>query len=86
MLFIEEQHNSTLSPPDTDVFVLAIRRCHQLCKDTYFITGVGNKKRIISLEPVVHVFGKGMAALQLYQGSMPSLELTRQADLLARES
>ncbi|KAJ8401582.1 hypothetical protein AAFF_G00378990 [Aldrovandia affinis] len=51
-----------IESPDTDVFVLAIRRYHQLCKDTYFITAVGNKKRIISLEPVVHTLGKGMAA------------------------
>ena len=47
-----------IESPDTDVFVLAIRRYHQLCKDTYFITGVGNKKRIISLEPVVQALGK----------------------------
>ena len=30
----------------------AIYRYHQLCKNTYFVTGVGNKKRVIPLEPV----------------------------------
>ena len=33
-----------IQSPDTDVFVLTIRCYHQLCRDTYFITGVGNKK------------------------------------------
>ena len=47
-----------IESPDTDVFVLAIRRYHQLCTDTYFITGVGNKKRVISLGPVVQALGK----------------------------
>lgn len=46
-----------IQSPDTDVFVLALRRYHQLCKNTYFITGVGNKKREISLGPVVKALG-----------------------------
>ena len=41
----------------TLVFVLTIQ-WYQLCKDTYFITGVGNKKNIISLEPVVQALGE----------------------------
>ena len=62
MLPKEGQHKICIESPDTDVFVLAVRGYHQLCKDTYFITGVGNKKRIISLGPVVHALGKELAA------------------------
>ena len=43
--------------PDTDVFVLALHRYYQLCKNTYFITGVGNRKRQIPLAPIVHALG-----------------------------
>ena len=39
------------------MFVLAIHRYHQLCKKTYFITGVGNKKRVISLRSIVNALG-----------------------------
>ncbi len=46
-----------IQSPDTDVFVLAICRYNELCKDTYSITGVGNRKRQISLAPTVHVLG-----------------------------
>ena len=46
-----------IQSPDTDVFILAISHYQQLCKDTYFITGVGNKKRQIPLAPIVHALG-----------------------------
>ena len=39
---------------NTDVFILAIHRYHQLCRKTYFVTGVGNKQRVISLGPIVN--------------------------------
>ena len=71
-----------IQSPDTDVFVLAIRCYHQLCRDTYFITGVGNKKRLIPLRPIVHALGAEKAG----QAFMPFLELTSQDDLLAKES
>ncbi len=50
-----------IQSPDTDVFVLAIHRYHQLCRNTYFITGVGNKKRVIPLGPVVDALGPAKA-------------------------
>jgi len=50
-----------IQSPDTDVFVLAIHRYHQLCKDTYLITGVGNKKRLVPLRPVAHALGAAKA-------------------------
>jgi len=50
-----------IQSPDTDVFVLAIHRYHQLCRNTYFVTGVGNKKCVIALESVVNALGAAKA-------------------------
>jgi len=51
-----------IQSPDTDIFVLAIHSYHQLCKDTYLITGVGNKKRLVPLlRPVAHALGAAKA-------------------------
>jgi len=50
-----------IQSPDTDVFVLAIHRYHQLCRNTYFVTGLGNKKRVIALGPVVNALGAAKA-------------------------
>jgi len=50
-----------IQSPDTDVFVLAIHRYHQLCRNTYFVTGVGNKKWIIALGRVVNALGAAKA-------------------------
>jgi len=44
------------------MFVLAIRRYRQLCRDACFITGVGTKKRLIPLGPIVHALGTAKAA------------------------
>jgi hypothetical protein len=51
-----------IQSPDTDVLVLVIRRYDRLCKKTFFITGTGNKKRVIPLEPVIHALGVLKAA------------------------
>ena len=50
-----------IQSPDTDVFVLAIHRYHQLCRNTYFVTGVGNKKWVIALGPVMNALGAAKA-------------------------
>jgi len=50
-----------IQSPDPNVFVLAIHRYHQLCKDTQLITGVGNKKRLVPLRPVAHALGAAKA-------------------------
>ena len=39
--------------PDTDVFVLALRRYPALCENTLFVTGRGQHHRIIELKPIV---------------------------------
>jgi len=38
-----------IQSPDTDVFVLTIHHYNQLCRNTYFVTGLDNKKRVIAL-------------------------------------
>lgn len=67
-----------IQSPDTDVFVLAIRRYHQLCRATYFITGVGNKKRVIPLGPIVHALGAAKAA------ALPGFHAFSGADVTGR--
>ena len=39
--------------PDTDVFVLALRRFPELCQNTSFVTGRGQRHRKILLRPIV---------------------------------
>ena len=43
--------------PDTDVFVLALRRYPELCENTLFVTGRGQHHRIIELKPIVETLG-----------------------------
>ena len=43
--------------PDTDVFVLLLRRYPLLCNSTSFITGVGKKQRQIDLKPIYEAVG-----------------------------
>ena len=48
--------------PDTDVFVLALRRYPELCEDTAFVTGVGQRHRVIHLRPIVEALGPNRTA------------------------
>lgn len=43
--------------PDTDVFVLSLRRFPDLCPNTTFITGKGQRHREIKLQPIVDALG-----------------------------
>ena len=63
-----------IQSPDTDVFILAIHRYHQLCRKTYFVTDVGNKKRVILLGPIVNALGDEKA--EALPGFHASLRLT----------
>ena len=38
--------------PDTDVFVLLLRRYPELCRDVHFVTGTGERRRRIKLQPI----------------------------------
>ena len=48
--------------PDTDVFVLALRRYPELCADTSFVTGRGQRHRNIQLRPTVGALGAARTA------------------------
>ena len=48
--------------PDTDVFVLSLRRYSQLCEDTSFVTGKGERYRKIKLGPIVRALGPAKTA------------------------
>ena len=48
--------------PDTDVFILSLRRYPELCEDTAFVTGVGNSHRVIPLRPIVEALGPDRTA------------------------
>jgi len=63
---------------DTDVFILAIHHYHQLCRKTYFVTGVGNKKRVISLGPIVNALGDEKAE------ALPGFHAFSEADITGR--
>ena len=46
---------------DTDVFVLSLRY-PELCRNTYFLTGTGQRRRRISLMPIFQSLGAAKAA------------------------
>ena len=48
--------------PDTDVFVLALRRFPKLCSNVSFLTGKGRNRREIRLEPIVQALGEARTA------------------------
>ena len=48
--------------PDTDVFVLALRRHADLCEDTRVMTGRGQRHRKIPLCSIVRAFGPARIA------------------------
>lgn len=47
---------------DNDVLVLALRRYPQLCNDTAFAIGVGQRHRVFHCKPILRVFGEERAA------------------------
>ena len=44
--------------PNTDVFILAIRRYPQLCENSFFVTGKGSDKKAITLQTVYDTLGQ----------------------------
>ena len=47
----------TIHSLDTDVFVLSLRCYPELCQNTYFVTGTGQRHQRISLMPISSRFG-----------------------------
>ena len=54
-----------IQSPDTDVFVLAIHCYHELCSNTYYVTGVGNLKQVIPFGQIVNALGAAVAEVLL---------------------
>jgi len=48
--------------PDTDVFVLALRSYPRLPKDTFFVTGMGSRRRHIALAPIYDKLGQDVTS------------------------
>ena len=60
--------------PDTDVFILALRRYPDLCQNMVFVTGKGEAYRTITLQPIVHALGP------LKTAALPSFHALTGAD------
>ena len=50
--------------PDTDVFVLLLRRYYELCTKVRFVTGTGQRRRVIKLRPIAQTLGRSRLAAQ----------------------
>lgn len=60
--------------PDTDVFILSLRRFPDLCHNTVFVTGKGQNHRTIKLKPIVRALGP------LKTAALPSFHALSGAD------
>lgn len=61
--------------PDTDVFILSLRRYPELCRDVYFVTGTGQRRRVIKLRPIAQALGSAKIA------ALPALHALSGADI-----
>lgn len=48
--------------PDTDVFILSLRRHPQLCNDVHFVIGIGQRHQVINWKPIVQALGSTKVA------------------------
>lgn len=61
--------------PDTDVFILSLRRYPQLCSDVHFVIGIGQRHQVINLKPIVQSLGSTKVA------ALPGLHALSGADI-----
>ena len=61
--------------PDTDLFFLSLRRYPELCSDVRFVTGTGQRHRVINLKHVVQALGSTKVA------ALPGLHALSGADI-----
>ena len=64
----------SIHSPDTDVFILSLRRNPQLCDETNFVTGTGQRHRTIKLRLIVQSLSKEKTA------ALPALHALSGAD------
>ena len=48
--------------PETDVFILSLRRYPQLCSDVHFVIGIGQRHQVINLKPIVQALSSTKVA------------------------
>ena len=60
---------------DTDVFVLLLRRYYELCTEVHFVTGTGQRRRVIKLRPIAQTLGRSRLA------ALPGLHAVSGADV-----
>ena len=65
----------TNNSPDTDVFVLSLRKYPQLCSNAQFVTGTGERHQVINLKHVVQAHGRTKVA------ALPGLHALSGADV-----
>ena len=61
--------------PDTDVFVLLLQRYYELCTEVHFVTGTGQRRRVIKLRPIAQTLGRSRLA------ALPALHAISGADV-----
>lgn len=64
----------SIHSPDTDVFILSLGRYPELCEETNFVTGTGQRHRVIKLWPIVQTLGSAKTA------ALPALHALSGAD------
>jgi len=65
----------TIHSANTDVFVLSLRRYPQLCSNVRFVTGTGQRHRVINLKHLVQALGSTKAE------ALPGLHALSGADI-----
>ena len=62
--FYAAQHHQIvhIMSPDTDVFVLALRRLPQLGSQTCIVNGIGSKRKLVLLQPIYDALGSDLVA------------------------
>ena len=61
--------------PDTDVFVLLLTRYYELCTEVHFVTGTGQRHRVVKLRPIAQTLGRSRLA------ALPALHAISGADV-----
>ena len=62
-VYASENHQDVhIMSPDTDVFILALRRLPQLGPHTCVINGIGSKRKLVFLQPIYDALGSDVIA------------------------
>ena len=76
LLFRKKEAQSERLPPTKDVFILLLRRYPELCEETNFVTGTGQRLRVIKLKPIVRTLGGAKIAALLALHALSGCDTT----------